>query len=303
MEKQKTTEFIDAVGIRFKKAGKIHYYTSNNFDLKVEDKVLAVTARGLELGTVVIPEKPTDKSLELSFKPILRIATSSDLKTHETNKEDEKKAFEICIKKIREFNLGMKLIDAEYTFDKSKLLFYFTAEGRIDFRELVKTLAVTFKTRIELRQIGVRDQAKILNSIGICGRSLCCSTFLYDFQIVSLKMAKDQNLSLSPSKISGSCGRLMCCLKYEQEVYEHLNKGLPNLGDIVSTPSGEGEVMSISVLRELVNVVIRDKNTDDVELKSFKKDEVTVVKPKLNKRKDNYKEDKINKDELKGLLD
>ncbi len=303
-EISKKPEYINAVGVRFKKAGKIHYYTNNNLDLKINDKVIVETARGIEFGTIVIEERPTTIDLELEFKPILRLASEKDLKIQEQNQYDQLRALKICEEKVREFNLGMNLIDVEYTFDRTKLLFYFTAEGRIDFRELVKSLASIFKTRIELRQIGVRDQAKILNSIGICGRPLCCSTFLYNFQTVSLKMAKDQNLSLNPSKISGSCGRLMCCLNYEQETYEQLNKNLPNVGDIVSTPEGKGEVMSVSILRELVKVVIRDRKTDDVELKSFKKNEVKVIKAKKFAKKTSYNtEDNINQDELKELLD
>ncbi len=298
------SEFISAVGIRFKKAGKIHYYKSNNLNLKIDDKVVVETSRGLEFGTIVKEEQPIDVTLELEFKPVLRLATSKDFKTHEQNKFDEQKALKICDEKAKLFNLGMNLIDVEYTFDRSKLLFYFTAEGRVDFRELVKSLASVFKTRIELRQIGVRDEAKILNSIGICGRTLCCSTFLYNFQTVSLKMAKDQNLSLNPSKISGSCGRLMCCLNYEQETYEQLNKNLPNVGDIVSTPAGKGEVMSVSILRELVKVVIRDKKTDDVELMSFHKNDITVIKAKFQPKKTTYdQQQNVNHDELKELLD
>ncbi len=298
------SEVINAVGVRFKKAGKIHYYKSNKLNLKAQDKVIVETARGLELGTIVKEEQPTSVNLELEFKPILRLATKKDFKTYEQNKLDEQKALELCDEKAKEFNLGMNLVDVEYTFDRSKLLFYFTAEGRVDFRELVKSLASIFKTRIELRQIGVRDEAKILNSIGICGRTLCCSTFLYNFQTVSLKMAKDQNLSLNPSKISGSCGRLMCCLNYEQETYDELNKNLPNIGDIVSTPNGKGEVMSVSILRELVKVVIRDKETDDVELMSFHKSEIKTVKAKQQSRKPIYnQQENVNHDELKELLD
>lgn len=300
----KNEELINAVGVRFKKVGKVHYYTTNNLKLKQNDKIVAETIRGLELGTVVIEERPTDKSLELQFKPIIRIATNKDLKNQEQNEIDQKNALDICYEKIREFNLQMKLIDVEYTLDKSKLLFYFTAEGRIDFRELVKSLAGTFKTRIELRQIGVRDEAKILNSIGICGRPLCCSTFLYNFQPVSLKMAKDQNLSLNPTKISGSCGRLMCCLNYEQETYEYLNENLPNVGDFVQTPNGKGEVMSVSALRETVKVVVRNRETDDAELLSFHKNDVTVLKAKKFARKTSYgDESNVSDDDLKGLLD
>ncbi len=298
------SEVINAVGVRFKKAGKIHYYKPNKLNLKINDNVIVETSRGIEFGTIVKETKPVNKNLELEFKPILRVATKKDFKTYEQNKVDAKKALNVCEEKCKQFNLHMNLIEVEYTFDRSKLLFYFTAEGRVDFRELVKSLASIFKTRIELRQVGVRDEAKILNSIGICGRSLCCSTFLYNFQTVSLKMAKDQNLSLNPSKISGSCGRLMCCLNYEQETYEQLNKNLPNIGDEVATPSGKGEVMSVSILRQEVKVVIRNKKTDEVNLESFHKDEINVIKAKRYAKKTTYDNNEvINQDELKEILD
>ncbi len=298
------TNEINAVGIRFKKAGKIHFYTTNGLTLNIDDNVIVNTIRGVELGYVVLEERLTEVSEEEDITPIIRIATPEDMKTHKKNIEDQNKALEVCEQKVAEFKLPMNLIDVEYTFDRTKLLFYFTAEGRIDFRELVKSLASIFRTRIELRQIGVRDEAKILNSIGMCGRTLCCSTFLYNFQTVSLKMAKDQNLSLNPSKISGSCGRLMCCLNYEQEAYEELNVNLPNIGDIVKTPKGNGEVMSVSILRQTVKVILRDKKTDEVELVTFNKNEVKVIKAKKYAKKLPFEDgEKVDSKELKGLLD
>lgn len=282
------------VGIRFQKAGKIYYFDPCGFDLETGMHAIVETARGVEMGTVLIPPKDVeDEKVIQPLKPVLRIATDEDEKTIEKNKEKEKEAFEICKEKIQKHGLEMKLVNAEYTFDNNKLLFYFTADGRIDFRELVKDLAAVFRTRIELRQIGVRDETKILGGIGICGRPLCCKTYLADFVPVSIKMAKEQNLSLNPTKISGVCGRLMCCLKNEQDTYEYLNSRLPNVGDTVFAKDGaKGEVQSVSVLRQLVKVVI--DNGDEKELREYKVDE-------LNFRPKKRKDVKITEEELKEL--
>ena len=282
------------VGIRFQKAGKIYYFDPCGFDLETGMHAIVETARGVEMGTVLIPPKDVeDEKVIQPLKPVLRIATDEDEKIVEKNKEKEKEAFEICKEKIIKHGLEMKLVNAEYTFDNNKLLFYFTADGRIDFRELVKDLAAVFRTRIELRQIGVRDETKILGGIGICGRPLCCKTYLADFVPVSIKMAKEQNLSLNPTKISGVCGRLMCCLKNEQDTYEYLNSRLPNVGDIVFAKDGtKGEVQSVSVLRQLVKVVI--DNGDEKELKEYKVDE-------LNFRPKKRKDVKITEEELREL--
>ena len=282
------------VGIRFQKAGKIYYFDPSGFELETGMHAIVETARGVEMGTVLIPPKDVeDDQVIQPLKPVLRIATDEDEKTVEKNKEKEKEAFEICKEKIQKHGLEMKLVNAEYTFDNNKLLFYFTADGRIDFRELVKDLAAVFRTRIELRQIGVRDETKILGGIGICGRPLCCKTYLADFVPVSIKMAKEQNLSLIPTKISGVCGRLMCCLKNEQDTYEYLNSRLPNIGDVVFAKDGaKGEVQSVSVLRQLVKVVI--DNGDEKELREYKVDE-------LNFRPKKRKDVKITEEELKEL--
>ncbi len=282
------------VGIRFQKAGKIYYFDPCGFDLETGMHAIVETARGVEMGTVLIPPKDVeDDKVIQPLKPVIRIATDEDEKTIEKNKEKEKEAFEICKEKIQKHGLEMKLVNAEYTFDNNKLLFYFTADGRIDFRELVKDLAAVFRTRIELRQIGVRDETKILGGIGVCGRPLCCKTYLADFVPVSIKMAKEQNLSLNPTKISGVCGRLMCCLKNEQDTYEYLNSRLPNVGDTVFAKDGtKGEVQSVSVLRQLVKVVI--DNGDEKELREYKVDE-------LNFRPKKRKDVKITEEELKEL--
>ena len=260
------------VGIRFRTAGKIYYFDPADFDLDMAMHVIVETARGIEMGTVLIPPKEVDDDKVVSpLKPVIRVATDEDEKTVERNKEKEKEAFAICKEKIIKHGLEMKLVDAEYTFDGNKLLFYFTADGRIDFRELVKDLAAVFRTRIELRQIGVRDETKMMGGIGICGRPLCCHSYMADFVPVSIKMAKEQNLSLNPTKISGVCGRLMCCLKYEQDTYEYLNSRMPSVGEKVKTPEGIiGEVKSVSVLRQLVRVVI-DNGEEKMEDKSQEK--------------------------------
>lgn len=246
------------IGVRFRNVGKIYYFSPKDFDICVGDHVIVEIARGVEYGHVVLaPRDVEDEKVVQPLKEVIRIATPQDDKKEEANRKREKEAYQICLKKIREHGLEMKLIDVEYTFDNNKVLFYFTADGRIDFRELVKDLAAIFKTRIELRQIGVRDETKILGGIGICGRPLCCHTYLSEFAPVSIKMAKEQNLSLNPSKISGVCGRLMCCLKNEEETYEELNRKLPGIGDRVTTADGlRGEVHSVSVLRQLVKVIV-----------------------------------------------
>ncbi len=262
---------MKVVGVRFRKAGKVYYFDPLGFDIKQGSNVIVETARGVEFGYVVmgIRDLPEEKITQ-PLKPVLRPATEEDVKTQEANAAREKEAFKVCLEKIRKHNLEMKLIDSEYTFDNNKLLFYFTADGRVDFRELVKDLASVFKTRIELRQIGVRDETKILGGIGVCGRALCCHTYLSEFIPVSIKMAKEQNLSLNPTKISGVCGRLMCCLKNEEEAYEELNSHLPSVGEYVTTSDGlRGEVQSTSVLKQLVKVIVTLDN-DEKEIREYK---------------------------------
>ena len=246
------------VGVRFRNVGKIYYFSPKGYKVNIGDHVIVETARGIEYGKVVLgPRNIKEEEVVHPLKEVLRVATKEDEEQEQMNRVKEKDAFKICQKKIREHGLEMKLIDAEYTFDNNKVLFYFTADGRIDFRQLVKDLAAIFKTRIELRQIGVRDETKILGGIGICGRCLCCHTYLSEFAPVSIKMAKEQNLSLNQTKISGVCGRLMCCLKNEQETYEELNKKLPGIGDTVTTQEGiQGTVHSVNVLRQLVKVIV-----------------------------------------------
>ena len=261
---------IKVIGVRFRTAGKVYFFDPVSYEIKRGDHVIVETARGIEFGTVV------DKVIQ-PLKPVLRIATEKDVEQEAANRIKEKEAFKICLEKIRKHGLAMKLIDAEYTFDNNKVLFYFTADGRIDFRELVKDLAAVFKTRIELRQIGVRDETKILGGIGICGRPLCCHTHLSEFIPVSIKMAKEQNLSLNPTKISGVCGRLMCCLKHEEETYEELNRRLPNVGDQVTTKDGQkGEVHSINILRQLVKVVV--ENGDEKEIREYPAEDLRFKK-------------------------
>ena len=264
------------VGVRFRNVGKIYYFSPKNYEIKTGDHVIVETARGIEYGKVVLaPREVSDDSVVHPLKEVLRVATKDDDEREAQNRSKERDAFKICQKKIREHGLEMKLIDAEYTFDNNKVLFYFTADGRIDFRQLVKDLASIFKTRIELRQIGVRDETKILGGIGICGRCLCCHTYLSEFVPVSIKMAKEQNLSLNQTKISGVCGRLMCCLKNEQETYEELNKRLPGIGDMVTTPDGlQGSVQSVNVLRQRVKVIV-DIN-DEKEIQEFPVEELRI---------------------------
>ncbi len=288
---------VKIVGIRFRTAGKIYYFDPLDFELETAMHVIVETARGIEMGTVLIPPKEIeDDKVVSTLKPVIRIATDEDEKIISKNKDKEKEAFAICKEKIIKHGLEMKLVDAEYTFDNNKLLFYFTADGRIDFRDLVKDLAAVFRTRIELRQIGVRDETKMMGGIGICGRALCCSSYLSDFVPVSIKMAKEQNLSLNPTKISGVCGRLMC-LKYEQDTYEYLNSRLPAVGEKVNPEGIVGEVKSISVLRQLVKVII--DNGDEKELREYTVDE---LKLKPRQRKD-VKLTAEEIAELKGLED
>ncbi len=287
---------IKIIGVRFRKAGKVYYFAPGSLAIKTQDKVIVETARGVEFGTVVIgiTNMPEEKITQ-PLKSVIRIATKADIKAEEENRAKEAEAFTICQEKIRKHELEMKLINAEYTFDNNKLLFYFTADGRIDFRELVKDLAAVFRTRIELRQIGVRDETKIRGGIGICGRELCCNTFLAEFAPVSIKMAKEQNLSLNPTKISGVCGRLMCCLTNEQETYEELNSRLPAPGYQVTTNDGfRGEVQSVSVLRQLVKVVVILEN-DEKEIREYK---VSDLKFKGKKKKS---EPKLSKEEMRQL--
>ncbi|KAB7663260.1 stage 0 sporulation family protein [Bacillus sp. B1-b2] len=250
----------DVVGIRFKKAGKIYYFDPNELLIQKGDYVIVETVRGVEFGKVVIgPKKVEENDVVLPLKKVLRIADQKDQMIVEENKQAAKEAYEVCGDKVSLHELDMKLVDVEYTFDRNKVIFYFTADGRVDFRELVKDLASIFRTRIELRQIGVRDEAKMLGGIGPCGRMLCCSTFLGDFEPVSIKMAKDQNLSLNPTKISGLCGRLMCCLKYENDEYESAKELLPDLGEWINTPNGKGKVVGLNILERVLQVEISEQ--------------------------------------------
>lgn len=284
------------IGVRFRTAGKIYFFSPGKFHVKQGEQVIVETARGVEFGNVVMgPKDVKEEEITQPLKTVMRIATDEDRRTEEKNRKKEKEAFDICQEKIRKHGLDMKLIDAEYTFDNNKVLFYFTADGRIDFRELVKDLAAVFRTRIELRQIGVRDETKIRGGIGICGRELCCHTYLSEFAPVSIKMAKEQNLSLNPTKISGVCGRLMCCLTNEEETYEALNSRLPSVGDTVTTSEGlQGEVHSLSVLRQLVKVIVTLDN-DEKEIREYK---VSELKFKPRRRKT---EVKLSKQEMKEL--
>ncbi|ABS32480.1 MULTISPECIES: PSP1 domain-containing protein [Clostridium] len=255
---------IEVVGVRFKKAGKIYYFDPSNIEINKGEYVIVETIRGIEFGEAVIAKKQINESeIVAPLKNVIRKATEEDIKKHHENKEKEKYALETCLQKIQEHKLNMKLIDVEYTFDNNKVIFYFTADGRVDFRELVKDLASIFRTRIELRQIGVRDEAKMVGGLGPCGRPMCCSIFLGDFAPVSIKMAKEQNLSLNPTKISGICGRLMCCLNYEQQTYESIRKVLPKIGSIVKTPYGQGEVVDNNVVKEEVKVKIKSEDNEE----------------------------------------
>lgn len=276
---------VKVIGVRFRTAGKIYFFNPGDLEIRQGDHVIVETARGIEYGTVIgEPKEVEEEKVVQPLKPVLRIANNKDDEQEAANRQKEKDAFKICLEKIRKHGLQMKLIDAEYTFDNNKVLFYFTADGRIDFRELVKDLASVFKTRIELRQIGVRDETKLLGGIGICGRALCCHTYLSEFAPVSIKMAKEQNLSLNPTKISGVCGRLMCCLKNEEEIYEELNRKLPNVGDFVTTDDGlKGEVHSVNVLRQLVKVVV--DVGDEKEIQEYRADQLRFKKRHGKNRK------------------
>lgn len=281
---------IKVVGVRFKKAGKIYYFDPADMNIQKDTYVVVETARGIEFGECVIGIKEINENDIVSpLKSVLRIATNEDIEKHFKNKDKEKDAFDICLKKIQEHGLTMKLIDVEYTFDNNKVIFYFTADGRVDFRELVKDLATIFKTRIELRQIGVRDEAKMLGGLGPCGRPMCCSSFLGDFASVSIKMAKEQNLSLNPTKISGICGRLMCCLNYEQSTYEDIRKRMPKVGSIVKTSEGTGEVFSNNIVKESVKVKLK-KGEEEI-LEEFKIDTIELIK--------GHYEDSVDDDDIK----
>lgn len=280
---------VKYVGVRFKKAGKIYYFSPEDYKVNVGDKVIVETVRGVECGDVVLGERTMDESeLSSPLKPLIRIADDKDLEQLEHNKKKEKEAFEICREKISKHGLKMDLVDVECTFDNNKLLFYFTAKNRVDFRELVKDLAGVFHTRIELRQIGVRDEAKLLGGLGICGQQFCCSRFLGDFQPVSVKMAKEQSLSLNPTKLSGSCGRLMCCLKFESDVYVELLKVTPKVGAVVKTAEGKGTVVDVNLLTGTLKV----KADKDEKIYAFKKDEVELIKDGVVK---------LDKNELRAL--
>lgn len=281
---------IKVVGVRFKKAGKIYYFDPADMNIQKDTYVVVETARGIEFGECVIGIKEINENDIVSpLKSVLRIATNEDIEKHFKNKDKEKDAFDICLKKIQEHGLTMKLIDVEYTFDNNKVIFYFTADGRVDFRDLVKDLATIFKTRIELRQIGVRDEAKMLGGLGPCGRPMCCSSFLGDFASVSIKMAKEQNLSLNPTKISGICGRLMCCLNYEQSTYEDIRKRMPKVGSIVKTSEGTGEVFSNNIVKE--NIKVKLKKGEEEVLEEFKIDNIELIK--------GHYEDSIDDDDIK----
>ena len=281
---------IKVVGVRFKKAGKIYYFDPADMNIQKDTYVVVETARGIEFGECVIGIKEINENdIVAPLKSVLRIATEEDIDRHFKNKDKEKDAFNICLKKIQEHGLTMKLIDVEYTFDNNKVIFYFTADGRVDFRELVKDLATIFKTRIVLRQIGVRDEAKMLGGLGPCGRPMCCSSFLGDFASVSIKMAKEQNLSLNPTKISGICGRLMCCLNYEQSTYEDIRKRMPKVGSIVKTSEGTGEVFSNNIVKESVKVKLK-KGEEEI-LEEFKIDTIELIK--------GHYEDSVDDDDIK----
>lgn len=299
---------VEVIGVRFRRAGKVYYFDPAHYEIKKNDHVIVETARGVEYGTVVLPPRKIEQNKVIQpLKQVIRVATEEDDKIEQKNREKEKKAYHICQEKIKKHGLDMKLIDTEYTFDNNKVLFYFTADGRVDFRELVKDLAAVFKTRIELRQIGVRDETKILGGIGICGRPLCCATYLSEFIPVSIKMAKEQNLSLNPTKISGVCGRLMCCLKNEEAAYEELNSKLPGIGDFVTTPDGlGGEVQSVSVLKQLVKVVVTTEK-DEKEVREFKAEELKFKprkwKDKMNVDGELRQLELLDKKETKSKLD
>ncbi len=289
------------VGVKFRDIGKSYYFDPGNLEIKKGEHVIVETARGQEYGFVSFePREIDDEKITVPLKAVIRIATKKDAEHVNENKKKEENAFKICLEKISKRKLDMKLIDVEIAFDNSRILFYFTADGRVDFRELVKDLAAAFKTRIELRQIGVRDETKLMGGIGICGRPLCCHTYLADFAPVSIKMAKEQNLSLNPSKISGNCGRLMCCLRNEQETYEYLNSRLPSRGERVETIDGfTGEVSDVNVLRQLVKVIIEEGG--EKELREYPVSELKFKRRKKSKAKDKEKNDGLSEEEKKAL--
>ena len=295
----------EVIGVRFKEVGKVYYFDPDMHTLKLGDTVIVETSRGVECGKVAIANKEVqDEDIVHPLKKLIRVATKEDLRRLEENARREKEAMKICEKKIAEHKLDMKLVDVEYTFDNSKILFYSTADGRVDFRALVKDLASVFRTRIELRQIGVRDESKMLGGLGVCGRPFCCSSFLGEFHPVSIKMAKEQGLSLSPTKISGTCGRLMCCLKYEQDAYTDLIKRTPKVGTLVKTPLGRGLVVETNLLARTLKVKM-DNTPDDAAPQSFKVKEVRVVKNNYINNKGNKKgkEKEPESEELRKLED
>lgn len=291
---------IKVVGVRFRKNGKIYYFDPTGKDVKKGQHVIVETARGVEYGDVVVgPKDVADDEIVTPLKPIIRIATKADDKQNADNREKEKKAFDVCLEKIAKHGLEMKLVDVEYTFDGNKILFYFTADGRIDFRELVKDLAAIYKTRIELRQIGVRDETKLMGGFGICGREYCCHSFQSEFMPVSIRMAKDQNLSLNMAKISGCCGRLMCCIKYEEDTYLELNKSLPHVGDETTTEDGlHGVVDAVNILRQKIRVIV-DVNKDEREAREYGPGELKFTHK--NRGRHNKQEDNLTPEELAAL--
>lgn len=296
------------VGVRFKKAGKIYYFDPLELEITQGDSVVVETARGVEFGQCVIGKRDINDSEIISpLKPVLRVATAEDIHSHTENKQKAKEAFRVCLEKIKQHELDMKLIDVEYTFDNNKVIFYFTADGRIDFRELVKDLASVFKTRIELRQIGVRDESKMVKGLGPCGREICCGSWLGDFAPVSIKMAKDQNLSLNPVKISGLCGRLMCCLKYEHDTYVQIRVGMPNRGDKVQTPDGEAYVVDTNILLEQAKVrhiVKTDPEELSEELTPYQKGDLKVIKAsRIRQKETSLMDEPIDMATLKKLED
>jgi len=286
---------VKIIGVRFRNGGKVYYFMPGNREIKSGDHVIVETVRGVEYGHVVLGNREVDESkITQPLKSVIRLATNEDEIREENNHKKEKDAFKICQEKIAKHGLEMKLIDVEYTFDNNKILFYFTADWRLDFRELVKDLASVFKTRIELRQVGVRDETKIIGGVGICGRVLCCHSYLSEFIPVSIRMAKEQNLSLNPSKISGVCGRLMCCLKNEEETYEYLNSKLPGVGDFVTADDGlKGEVQSVNVLRQLVKVIVT-VNHDEKEIREYKVEQLRF-KPRRRKKKADIEDAELKK--------
>ena len=286
-------EKVEIVGVNFREAGKIYYFSPGEFKFSVGERVIVETSRGIEMGTVKVANKTVDSTEIISpLKPVTRSATEADIQHYEKNRAAEEEAITICQKKVEDHNLGMKLVGAEYTFDNSKLIFYFTCESRVDFRELVRDLASTFRTRIELRQIGIRDEAKMLGGIGVCGRKLCCANFLSDFVQVSIKMAKEQNFSLNSSKVSGACGRLMCCLRYEHETYEEAIKQTPPNGSVVKTPDGEGVVIETKPLAREVKVKLNDNDKDAPKL--YKCADIKVLsRPGRHQSKEKDEDDAI----------